>query len=78
MNNFKRYTLLTDDSVSYSDSLIGRNISTDWILWQEACNKMKAEILKELRAHHKDNAVTSHEDVDALICEVHHPELPAK
>ena len=39
---------------------------------------MKAEILKELRAHHKDNAVTSHEDVDALICEVHHPELPAK
>jgi len=50
---------------------------TDWILWQQACEQMKAEILKELRAHHKSNVVTSHEDVDVLICDVEHPEMPS-
>lgn len=38
---------------------------------------MKAEILKELRSHHKNNVVTSHEDVDTLICDVESPEMPS-
>ena len=48
----------------------------NWILWQKACEAMQAEILKELRAHHKSNAVTTHKDVDSLICEVHAPKMP--
>ena len=36
---------------------------------------MKAEILKELRSHHKQNCVTTHEEVDGLICDVHHPPM---
>jgi len=51
-------------------------MKTDWILWQQACDMMKAEILKELRSHHKQNCVTTHEEVDALICDVHHPKMP--
>ena len=48
----------------------------NWILWQRACEQMKAEILKEIRSHHKENVVTSHEEVDALICDVHFPAFP--
>lgn len=50
-----------------------RRKPTTWILWQRACDMMRAEILKELRHHHELNVVTSHKDVDALICDVHHP-----
>jgi len=58
MKNLKRCTILTDDGVSYADGT-SDNMRTDWILWQQACEQMKAGILNELRAHHRFNAVTS-------------------
>ncbi len=48
----------------------------NWIIWQRACDAMQAEMLKELRDHLKNNVVTSHKDIDALLCEVHNPKQP--
>jgi len=49
---------------------------TDWIYWQRACDAMQAEILKEVRKLFKGKAVCTHKEIDALICEVTHPQDP--
>jgi hypothetical protein len=37
---------------------------------------MKQEILKEVRSLFKGNAVVTHKEIDALICETHEPRAP--
>ena len=46
---------------------------TDWILWQQACESMQAEMLKDLRAAFKKNAVMEHKEIDNLLCNVTNP-----
>lgn len=48
----------------------------NWIIWQKACDAMQDSMLKELRRHMEDNAVTTHHKIDALLSEASHPEMP--
>ena len=50
--------------------------NTEWVIWQNACDAMQAEMLKELRELFKDKAVCTHKEIDALLCEVYHPKMP--
>lgn len=49
---------------------------SDWVNWHKACDAMQTEMLKELRKHFKNKAVMTHQEIDAILCEVHHPKQP--
>ena len=46
---------------------------TRWVVWQNACDAMQAEMLKELRVLFAEKPVCTHKEIDGLLCEVHHP-----
>jgi len=47
----------------------------DWILWQKACNAMQAEILKEFRELSRKKAICTHQEINELLEDMHHPKM---